>query len=796
MQNEQMPDCREYANGSADKANEYSTNYTTFRSFTLSVATGITQQRNNRIYATQSVIHNLQELIDAVQFDHVAGIFKNNHRCTENFIQADVLMMDCDNDHTDDTAKWLTPEILHQRLQGVPFAIAHSKSHMKTKAGDKDHPQGFSPRPRFHVYMPLSETIKNAEHIATLKRILLDLIPEFDAGAKDTARYFNGFLDQQAQLFAGDTCIDTYLAGVYADFFEPQQQEDTSTARDDDSKQRTAGSQHGRSFSEQATAGDGLKGYWDFVGNPDGIIPEGERHERLLQIAIGALMNEDRDSARATYERACRQCRPPHNKQDIARIWHDAKEYTKKKMQEQQAQQEQQQQAGRKRRSKPLDMAVITQTLTANNITVQFNVIAKELEISGLPAEHPAMPPEYGSMPEYKQRKLAPSLLPLFLTPILKHQHFTFSDKFLADSIEQIAKMHERNPIQDMLDATTWDGIDRISILIDKLELCHSRHGNKSGYYCSCLKKWLHQALALAFNDTGTRKPAFVLTLQGRQGIGKTNFFRALAVNPDWFREGTTINTEKKDTIIQATSVWICELGELDSTLKKEQSDLKSFLTATRDTYRRPYAKTSDTIERRTCFCATVNPQEVNRDITGSRRFVYIPLDGIDATAFKEFIYHTMTPEWCCQLWRQVYEELYLPDPEAYYMAEEALRLTEENNAPFRQPIKAETELRDLIDWYKIGTYDDENEPFDDFAEYTATDIKKAYQRTLSRYDSRIIGKAMKLLCEEYRPLDITGHGATMRTLHGRILFSIPRLNNREDEDTDHKPARWNGYQG
>ena len=156
-----------------------------------------------------------------------------------------------------------------------------------------------------------------------------------------------------------------------------------------------------------------------------------------------------------------------------------------------------------------------------------------------------------------------------------------------------------------------------------------------------------------------------------------------------------------------------------------------------------------------------------------------------------------MTPEWVAQLWRQVYEELYLPDPEGYFLTDEELQRTELNNKPYRMPIKAETELRDLIAWELIGTYDadNDNEPFSDFVEYTATDVKKAYKSTLSRYDSRLIGKALKLLCDEYRPLDITGHGATYRTEHGRAVFTIPHIKNREDEDTSTRPSRYNGWQ-
>ena len=154
----------------------------------------------------------------------------------------------------------------------------------------------------------------------------------------------------------------------------------------------------------------------------------------------------------------------------------------------------------------------------------------------------------------------------------------------------------------------------------------------------------------------------------------------------------------------------------------------------------------------------------------------------------KQFIFQTMTPEWVAQLWKQVYEELYLPDPEGYFLTDEDLQRTEQNNKPYRMPIKAETELRDSIAWQTIGQIDDEGYDTCNWQEYTSTEVKRAYKDTLRSYSANQIGQALKLLCEEY--------GATMRIIHGRTIYRLPKITNREDEDTDHKPARWNGYQG
>ena len=151
----------------------------------------------------------------------------------------------------------------------------------------------------------------------------------------------------------------------------------------------------------------------------------------------------------------------------------------------------------------------------------------------------------------------------------------------------------------------------------------------------------------MALNDE--KRPlsaAGVLVLQGEQGIGKTMLFSKLAVYREWFADGQSIDMSNKDNIIDATSRWITELGELDSTLKHEQSALKGFLTSNIDTYRMPYAKASTTMPRRTSFCGTVNPQEFLNDETGSRRFWVVNVDNINLKGVL-----ALNEDWAKQLW-------------------------------------------------------------------------------------------------------------------------------------------------
>lgn len=146
------------------------------------------------------------------------------------------------------------------------------------------------------------------------------------------------------------------------------------------------------------------------------------------------------------------------------------------------------------------------------------------------------------------------------------------------------------NPIQKMLDDTIWDGRDRITELLDLV----MRVQEADKIY---ITKWLHQCIAMALNGTvpntrnkdnkdnasstsstsehhkgwkgrmSKRLKVYgadgVLVLQGDQGIGKTMLCSKIAVYDDWFMEGVSIDMGNKDSIIQATSCWIAELGEI-----------------------------------------------------------------------------------------------------------------------------------------------------------------------------------------------------------------------------------------
>ncbi|MBQ3456004.1 MAG: replication initiation protein [Synergistaceae bacterium] len=178
---------------------------------TLSIA----QVRGNRYNTYYPYVIEISDLLLFEAWtlaDNCGAVFEGNQRSLKNFKYADCVLMDCDNDEIDAPELWLTPAKLSERLRGVMFGIVHSKSDMKDK--DKGQKGISTARPRFHVYFPLSETVRNPERIRELKEILLRVVPEFDSGAKDAARFFYGVENPRCEMYDGEKCIDEYLREI------------------------------------------------------------------------------------------------------------------------------------------------------------------------------------------------------------------------------------------------------------------------------------------------------------------------------------------------------------------------------------------------------------------------------------------------------------------------------------------------------------------------------------------------------------------------------------------------------
>ncbi len=200
----------------------------------------------------------------------------------------------------------------------------------------------------------------------------------------------------------------------------------------------------------------------------------------------------------------------------------------------------------------------------------------------------------------------------------------------VPEFVAAIADRNLVNPVADWILSKPWDGVDRLQALCNTLV---TREDFLEPLKRVLLHRWLISAVAAVLKPTGF-KARGVLTLQGPQSIGKTAWITALV--PDQvlceicIKLDHHLDAGNKDSLITAICHWIVEIGELDSSFKKDVARLKGFLTGDRDKVRRPYGRADSEYPRRTVFCATVNDANFLVDPTGNTRWWTIPVTKIN----------------------------------------------------------------------------------------------------------------------------------------------------------------------
>ena len=350
------------------------------------------------------------------------------------------------------------------------------------------------------------------------------------------------------------------------------------------------------------------------------------------------------------------------------------------------------------------------------------------------------------------------NLIPIRLVSELKPMYSGVTKNIVYDFIYWRTANNPYNPILDLIEneiasgetgerESGWDGVDRIAEIYNIFGIAE-----KDSLSRTLIKKWLMQAYCGLHNNTDNPFSLdIVLVFQGGQGIGKTRFFEKLALIPNCFGEGITIDPSDKDSVKMATSVWIGELGEIGSTMKKDMDKVKAFLTKAKDEYRLPYAHEYVSYPRRTSFVGTVNDQEFLIDQTGNRRFATVPL--------KENLvidYDTqIKPFNALQLWAQVAEivanELATGKTYAncFRLTTEERSELSEHNSNFTKPLKGETEVTDILTSLHL-----EKGGFIQGEQWMSVTDFKAEHDALKNLDSRTIGKILKKLGYESKIID------------------------------------------
>ena len=228
----------------------------------------------NCLYANKVHITDMASFKQAIKLDHVCAAYKNNYRSNDNFLETDVLPMDCDNGHSDEPKDWVYPLDVAMAFPECPFLVSYSRNNMKVKGGK-------SARPRFHVYFPIAR-MTDGKAYAELKRKVQQVFPYFDAEALGESRFLYGTKAPDAEYYDGNGDLVEFLT------------------RDD---------------------------FADFDALTE-EIQEGSRNSTMSHIA-GKIIKRfgATDEAHNLFLKAAEKCNPPLSDEELARIWRSASKF-------------------------------------------------------------------------------------------------------------------------------------------------------------------------------------------------------------------------------------------------------------------------------------------------------------------------------------------------------------------------------------------------------------------------------------------------------------------------------------
>lgn len=144
----------------------------------------VSGDKANTLYPNEKEITSKEEMKEAVKFDHVCALYDKFQRSSSNFIKSNNVVMDCDNDHSDNPEDWISPEDFSLLEPDIDFVATPSRNHLISKDGK-------ALRPKWHAHFPIEE-VSDKETYVLIKKKIQEKYPFFDDHALDAARFFFG----------------------------------------------------------------------------------------------------------------------------------------------------------------------------------------------------------------------------------------------------------------------------------------------------------------------------------------------------------------------------------------------------------------------------------------------------------------------------------------------------------------------------------------------------------------------------------------------------------------------------
>ena len=245
--------------------------------------------------------------------------------------------------------------------------------------------------------------------------------------------------------------------------------------------------------------------------------------------------------------------------------------------------------------------------------------------------------------------KLDDTDLALIRTAVYERYGIEMSPGDLESALKVVCEHRCYHPVLELLESLKWDGTPRIAYALKRY-----LGAEVSDYNTACLRT--HMMAAIRRLYAPGEKYDYMLCLTGEQGIGKSSFFRFLALRPEWFTDNLgSLSDEHLPSRLMGH--WFCELPEMSEAYSaRSLEELKSFVTRQVDNYREPYGRKPADIPRQCVFCGSSNSSQfIPFDRTGARRFLPVQV-GVTAPEAGILTDEEETKAYFEQMWAEAME--------------------------------------------------------------------------------------------------------------------------------------------
>ena len=204
------------------------------------------------------------------------------------------------------------------------------------------------------------------------------------------------------------------------------------------------------------------------------------------------------------------------------------------------------------------------------------------------------------------------------------HYGISLTTAHVREAFAVVGRRQGRDPLVDHLDAMpAWDGTPRLGWFVEKA-LHVPADDPAYNVYAWMFTRWTISAVARAY-EGGCQADA-ALILKGAQGLKKSSALKEFA-GAEWYSASPIPIDKAGDTVQALRAAWIHEWAELETVRRRDNAQVRAFVTMQVDRGRLAYAHNMVEAPRRSVFCGSTNEDEFLSDPTGSRRYWVIPVE-------------------------------------------------------------------------------------------------------------------------------------------------------------------------